>query len=308
MGRGTELGTKKRLPLLSVLFVLVMTAVCAVMVWRGLTKLIYFENVTERAITVSGVITDVKKDTDSEGDLYYELYVTYSVDGKSYKANYDRLYNDSALNMVGEVVSFRVDPVSPGALVDNMKETGQVFYLFGSFAVIFFFTPMLVALFRRFDGLEKNTYAESLGMTTENIQKDLLRSSSNSMLCFVFLTWSLVATISCVMLPHALNGVLKWMTIPWAIGIVFLMMFLSERRRILNGEFTIRSGRVTGRDYDSDPDGPDTYYLFCSDGTETWKWIVSHADYKSIPDGIIVRTVFFGRKEKPRLTYRQDAF
>lgn len=273
------------------------------MMGAGLAELIHFEQVTHAAPTLSGQITRVEEHTDSEGDTSYDAYVGYEYQNVRYIARYDTYGSDSAYEMVGKTVSFRIDPENHGTLIDNVHENAKALLYGGLIAFAFFGT---IVVFEAWDCFETGvdfTYAEIYGMTSENIQRDLMHKAGGRRRAFIgFLTG--VVLIPCgLLLPQAMGGAVVFGVIGLMIGGIFCSKYLKRCRRIRAGEYQIRTARVMKKEIEPDSDGPDTYYIYCTDGKRNWRTMVDKHKFDAVREEQALRCVFFESLRGPEITY-----
>lgn len=164
--------------------------------------------------------------------------------------------------------------------------------------------PVLIRIYDARDVGHQYTYGEILGMSSENIRKDLL-SAEGGRGIWVFFGGAGILLIACgLLLPKALGGMaLTFGILALIVGVVFGNRYRKRCARIADGEYTACTAWVTGKEIETDSDGPDTYYIQCTDGEKNWKTRVEYGKYRAVRKGARVRCVFFDNPHQPAVTY-----
>lgn len=271
---------------------------------NSLLGLIRFQEANARALTVTGTICDVVEDTDSEGDLVYRIMVSYQHNGSTYRQQYDSVYSKNSAGKVGQTVTFRIDAQNPGELIDNNREEDLVGFYGGLLGFGMFAFPVLVRMYDIREVGEGYTYGEILGITAENIQKDLMRKAGGRGFCVGFTGLGIVLLVSALLLPDAMGAAAVIAGgLALALGVFFGLRYYGKCKKIRNGEYRVSTATVRSRKIEPDSDGPDAHYLYCAEGQRHWRTRVEKKRYNTVRDGQIVRCVFFERDREPVITY-----
>lgn len=105
------------------------------MIIGSFTMLKMEKSITDGAVEITAHITDIQSHRDSDGDMDYDVFVSYEYDGVMYE---DRKINSYSSNMyIGEELTLLYNPLHPAWLtVKGSERIG--FYIMFSMGTVFF--------------------------------------------------------------------------------------------------------------------------------------------------------------------------
>lgn len=166
-----------------------------------------------------------------------------------------------------------------------------------------FVAPILVHMYDRRE-VGNQTYGEVFGMSSENIQKDLMLAEVGKGFCISFSGAGILLIVCGLLLPKAMGLMAVGIgALSLIVGVMCGVNYFKSCAKIRAGEYRVCSATVVGRERESDDDGMHDHYLYCSDGERRWRSKVDWSEYKAVRDGQTVRCVFFKADTAPQVTY-----
>lgn len=92
----------------------------------GTLMLVHENEFKKTAVETSATITDIQSYSDTNGDIQYDVYIAFDVDGKRYSG---RLNAYSSSMDVGEAVSIYYDPDNPNEFMYGSATVGFIIFI-----------------------------------------------------------------------------------------------------------------------------------------------------------------------------------
>lgn len=288
---------------LSFIFGIILSGMFIVLVTsciRDIKDCIRYEKVYQNPVVVTGTICDIDIEEDSEGDETYKVYISYTVDGTEYKAQYMSTDSSGSVPDRGEKFTIEVNPDDHSELLKNMISP----------SFLYFSVPILImtATFVICNGTSKILLNKKGEADEERIKKDLyvtvFTRSTGKILLFI----SVAAAALYLRFPFIFH--------PWLIAVAVVLLvaaafFIGKNIKNINQirreEYKIVKSTLYNK-YEKSSDDSTNYYLCYRDTEAEWERSVSSAKYSSATPGETVTTVYIGigEEKKPSIVYDID--
>lgn len=265
-----------------------------VMIFSGYQESVRYLDVRDRAVTVSATITHFVKYEDSK-DTEYILYAKYTYIAEQYSTSYLTTTSYSkATSMIGQTVTFHINPDKPWEEVSDVKSGAVSLYCFGS---LFAAAGVACCCIR-----ERKHFVEAFGWTRQNVHSDLNAKIRRKMASWLFFGISGICLLGAWFLhEHTLHLVF---------GLIFIVIaarslgnWCKMRKYIQNGDYRLARETLTEKTSNSDGDGGRNYYLHFSDGENTRRCAVNYKRYNSAQEGETQEEVYLPGRKRPFFVY-----
>lgn len=265
---------------------------------KGVRDLIVYDSAITRSVEVKATVAELEEYEDSEGATQYDLYISYTYDGKTYRPEYDVKKASAWRNRIGETITIRIDPENPAEPITNLT-SGRWFIYVGIVMV------HAVACL-------------SAGILDKHLDRGFLpdHETLHGKVC-AWVRHRLTVPLTAIFLALSLE-LLHWRyprgfegMFLHIVGFVLIALALWRLRRVAqwfrmanNLEYEVVYGKLVEKIYDEgDSDSAATYDLRFTDGSRVWTKRVDAKTYHTAREGTSGMVVYLPNRKVEILTF-----
>lgn len=270
---------------------------------KGLADCREYAQVYKDPVYVEAIVTKHTKHEDSEGDISYQSYVSYTVDGRTYKnVSYESESLKSKLTPVSTQITLAVNPNDHGVLMEKLAN--------GSLMVLICGIILIIALTAALQTLRKRKVSRQLSVRADRqiVTRDLCRFI---MARFFRVLW-LFITIFLLYLTFRFpmlygKSCLIAAAVTGTFWLICMYTTIRDFHRVKNGEFEIHWDVLVSKEEKEDSDSDPVYILHYGSANRRWKQIVDSSAYHKARVGqVSLQAVYMSGNIKPVLYYDSD--
>ena len=295
-GSGSNSGYIFRL----VLFTVAIVALLLFLVGSGIRNLDHYHRVRTNPLIVDAVVTRHGESEDSEGHTDYDSYITYTVNGITYKdIHYETEGSQDKLTPISESVTVKVSPEDPSRMLDRLENNGLGMMVIGTMLVAIFGSIewRMISKRRCSKGLQGAPEEEDIAWDAKKIiWSDPILSIPSILFAIELFCWIRYSS----WIPHWV-GIIT--AVSGVIGGCALLRVLRRDSRINRREWTLCSEKLIAKKIESGSESGDSYLLHFRSDKKEWKFRTSKNDYEYAEIGTTRWVVYIPGKKKPLLLY-----